>query len=93
MLTSYDLVEMLRNHYKTGTGPATVYRVAKQLGYGNGRVLNWHHCRNTPSQTETVKLATILDLDPGYVLACMECQRQSEPEIAEAWEAVAKRSA
>ena len=89
VLTSSDLVERLQAAY----GGVSVYRVAKELGYGNGRVLNWLHGRAAPSQVEAIRIAEILHLNPGYVLACMEAQRQSDPNIAEAWGALALRVA
>ena len=81
MLTSTDLVERLQTHY----GGVSVYRVAKNLGLGNGRVLNWAHGRAAPTQTECKRIAEVLGMDPRLVLAAMEAQRQSDPDLAEVW--------
>lgn len=89
MLTSTELVEKLQAKH----GAASVYRVAKIYGWGNGRVLNWVHGRAAPSPIEALKIADELNLSRAYVVACMEAQRQSEPELAEVFEELASHVA
>lgn len=93
LITPRELVHRLQIHFTQQLNAdelVSVYRVAKELGLKNPRVLNWMHGRSCPSQTEAVRIAKILGIEPGFVLACLEAQRQSEPEIAEAWESLAK---
>lgn len=81
MITASDLVDQLQ----AKLGGVSVYKVAAHLGLKNGRVHTWHQNTAAPNVREAIRLADALDLDRGYVLACMEAQRQSEPEIAEAF--------
>lgn len=88
MITSTELVEQLQ----AKNGACSVYRVAKIYGWGNGRVLNWVSGRAAPSPKESLKIADDLGLPRAYVVACMEAQRQSEPELAEVFEQLASLS-
>lgn len=85
IVTPIDLVEKLQAHY----GGVSVYRVAKELGLSNPRVLNWMHGRACPSPKEGKRIAEILGLDVAFVLASLEAQRQSEPDLAEVWQELA----
>jgi hypothetical protein len=36
-----------------------------------------------------IRVAELLELDPGYVLACMAAERAQRPVVREAWERLA----
>lgn len=84
-ITSTELVELLQAKH----GNVSIYRVAKNLGYSNGRVLNWAHGRAAPSPKETIRIADELGMSRAKLVASMEAQRQSEPELAEIYEQLA----
>lgn len=89
IMTPIDLVERLQAHY----GGVSVYRVAKNLELKNPRVLNWAHGKSCPTPKEAVRIAEILGIDPAFVVASMEAQRQSEPDLAEVWHTIAEKVA
>ena len=88
MYTSTDLIEGLQAKH----GGVSAYRVAQIYGWGNGRVLNWKSGRACPNPKECIRIANELDISAAHIVACMDAQRQSDPEIAEVYAVLAELS-
>ncbi|GAB1720272.1 MAG: hypothetical protein NTAFB09_20030 [Nitrosospira sp.] len=57
------------------------------------RHTNISHYRNGRSRFDglmCVKVAKVLGIDPGYVMACMEAERAKNDEVRKVWEKTAR---
>ena len=87
MLDSMQLVEMIRELTETKSD----YAVAKILGIRPQSVCNWKGGRSSMSEEIAVNTALILDLDPGYVLACVCAERAIDTPLFEVWVSIVER--
>lgn len=77
-------------------GKASDYRLAKIMGCTPASISHYRHGRSYLNDETSLKVAALLDLEPGYVLACVYAERAARanaPEVQEAWERIALRVA
>lgn len=79
---------------------ATDYRLGKLLNTSSQTVSNWRKGRTALSQDYALRVASLLDWDPAYVLACVERERaekdarlEQTDEIRATWERIAAKFA
>jgi len=97
MKTSDFLVEIIRRHnLTTRTGElGTAYSLWKHMnekyGWTKASVSNYFSGKGFPDKPQCMHIAQELELDPGFVMVCIEADRTREPEIKAALEDAAER--
>jgi len=86
MHTTQELMRAL----KARLGCRSDYRLALELGVSRATVSTWKRGRAHPGDDIALDIAEILDLDPGYVLACLAAERAESPAVKKAWQQFAK---
>lgn len=71
--------------------PPTDYQLARHLGISPNRVSNWRTGRNTFDEEIAVKIAELIERDPGYVLTCIAAERSTRVAVKRAWQSAAKK--
>lgn len=93
ILTTLQFLEMLQEHYKylsdDGKTPASDYRVAKELGVTQQTVSRWRVGKSGMDDETAVKVAEILGMVSGHVLACVHLERSKSSKVRAAWTVVA----
>lgn len=85
MQTTTDFLDAIAERYQ-----ASDYRISKMIHASSPSVVyNYRHGRSRFDQATCIKVAELLDLDAGYVLACIEAERASDAAVASVWEKVA----
>lgn len=54
------------------------YRLARVLKIGDSTLYNYRHGGRTPKDEHALQLAHLADLDPGFVLLAMACERAQD---------------
>ncbi len=86
MKTTADFLDDLRAKYDLSSD----YQLCKMLGMHRQQVSRYRLMKGAFDDVIAVKVAELLDLNPGYVMACMHAQRASEEHIKKAWERAAQ---
>lgn len=85
MRTTIEFLDAL----KARNGGASDYKIAKILGVTQQSVSRYRTGRDFFGSEIAIKVANLLQLDIGYVLACTHLERaKSEPE-RQAWQGIA----
>ena len=66
------------------------YAVAKVLEIKPQSIYSYRAKREFFGAVTAIKAAGILDLPPGYILACVAAEREKRPQVRRAWEKAAK---
>lgn len=66
------------------------YRLAKLLGVLPQTVSNYRSGRSQLSDEIAVRLAALMGRHPGHMLASLAADRAKHPDVAKAWQEVAK---
>lgn len=74
-------------------GGATDYAIAKRLGVSKQSISNYRSGIRCISDELAIRIAAELELDPAYVLACVNAERQPEPAVSRVWLELARRLA
>jgi DNA-binding transcriptional regulator YdaS (Cro superfamily) len=80
-----DFLDAIRARHALGSD----YMVAKLMGVDSNYVSNWRSGRNTMGEDACMKVAELLEIRPGYVLACVAAERSKNDAVRAAWESVA----
>lgn len=88
MHTTNDLLDAVKQKY----GISSDYKLRTFLGVSQNTLPNYRHGRSRPDDDMALKLADLLELDPLYVIACVNAERAQEGRLQRMWEALAKRS-
>lgn len=64
------------------------YRLAKELPAHENTVRNWRHGRTIVDRRFAPRIAELLGESAEYVLACLEADREQEPELQEVWQRI-----
>lgn len=83
-----DFLEMLRHKL----GVKTDYALAKALGTSKQSVHKYRKGTTTPDDSTAVKWAILLDMDPLFVLASINAEREKNPAVKEQWERLAENA-
>lgn len=94
MEKSADFVLQIKSKLRQQGRPDTDYAVGKLIGASRQTMSNHkHNHRQVFSDEIGIRIAEFLELDPGYVLACLAAERTKRPEVKAVWERFAKSSA
>lgn len=74
---------------KVRHGLPSDYALATKLGITRAQVSKYRNRGDELGDETALKVAELLDLDPGYVLACMNHQRTKSEAARAAWEQLA----
>jgi predicted transcriptional regulator len=69
------------------------YQVAKLLQMHRQAISRYRQEKGTFDDQVAIRIAELLKVEPGYVLACMHAQRANEAGQRKVWERIAKRLA
>lgn len=86
MLTSFDIIELLRKTTETGS----LYAVAKLLDCKPQTLTGYVNGSRVMSDDIAVKAACRLDLNPGHVLACVHAESAKDTPHYRIWCDMAK---
>lgn len=67
------------------------YAAAKLLKISTPTIYNYKRGKSQFDDTVAMKAAELLNLDPGYVLACVYAERTHNKKIASIWKKAAER--
>lgn len=67
------------------------YQLARLLGWDTSKLSAYRNGRARIGEATAVQLAGLLDMEPGYVLACLAAERAQSAEVRNAWERAAAR--
>lgn len=81
MHTTIDFLDML----KAKRGGVSDYAIAKLLGSHSSRICNIRKRGNTIDDLGAIVIAKALEMNPGYVLACVHYERATDPAEKQAW--------
>lgn len=82
-----DYLDALRAHYDLPSD----YALAKKWGVSRQFISNYRSGRHTFDDSNAIKVANWLNIDPAIVLADMHAERSKTPEARAAWRSIAKR--
>lgn len=85
METTNQLLDRIKEKY----GLKSDYALAKAIGMSRERISRYRNSSGELGDDAALKVAELLDLDPGYVLACMSHQRTKSDAARHAWERLA----
>lgn len=66
------------------------YKLAKFIGVAQQTVSNYRVKGIGFDDELAIRVAELLEIDPGYVLACIHAERTKRPQVRDAWEKVAR---
>lgn len=92
METTIDFLERLRTRLDTGSG-CSDYKLAKVLQVSTGGMANYIKHGRSMDDEIAIRVAELLDLNPGYVVACCHAERSKTVETTKVWEALAAQFA
>ena len=81
MHTTYDLCRAVQRRYNF----TSAYMLAKKMGVSNKAAQNWVNKKGGFSTANAVKCAELLSLQPAYVVACVNFEKEKEPQAREFW--------
>lgn len=67
------------------------YACAQVLGLTRAQLSRYRNGRDYFGDETAVKVADMLKMDAGYVMACIHAERASNPDVRTRWEGVAAR--
>lgn len=85
METTNELLDKVKARY----GLPSDYALAAKLGMSRERISKYRTIGGALADENALKVAELLDLNPGYVLACMEAERTHSDAARAAWEKLA----
>lgn len=93
MHTSLQLIDLAKQRLAEKHGrplPMTDYRLAKLMELSQQVVAGWRSGSRTIGTKFARKFAEACDLDPAYVLACIEQERERDPTVRQIWTTIAE---
>lgn len=85
METTNELLDKVKARY----GLPSDYALAAKLGMTRAGISGYRNGRSKLGDDAALRVAELLDLNPGYVLACMEAERTHSDAARAAWEKLA----
>lgn len=84
--TTVEFLDALKARH----GLSTDYKLAKFLHIRQQAISNYRIGKQHFGDEVAIMIAAQLDLDPGYVLACIHEERTKRPQVKAAWRQVAR---
>ena len=85
MKTTVEFLDAVRAAH----GLTSDYQLAKHLKIRAARISNYRNGHTLFDEETCLLIAADLDLDPGYVFACIASERANKPEVKAAWKKTA----
>lgn len=85
METTLDFLDRL----KAAHDDCSDYRAAQILGISKNTVYSWKE-GHVMSDKTGITLAEIMDISPGYVLACLHAESSKDDRSSQVWAEIAK---
>lgn len=92
METTSDFLERLRTRLDAGSG-CSDYKLAKVLQVSTGGMTNYLKHGRSMDDDVAVRLAELLELNPGYVVACCHAERSKSVKVSKVWQNIAAQYA
>ena len=89
MLTTVEFLEMLQ----AKLGHCSSYRLSVVLETSHQALANYQKGIRPMDDRIALKVASLLDLSPAYVLACAHAEREKDSAVIAAWAALANQFA
>jgi hypothetical protein len=86
MKTTADFLDDLQRKFDLPSD----YAVGNMLGMHRQQISHYRLLKGAFDDSVCLKVAELLELDPGYVMACMHAQRAKGKDVKRAWERAAK---
>lgn len=86
MRTTLEFISDIKSKY----GIESDYAAAKLLGVTKTTMSHYRNGKGLLGDDSAMKIAQLLELDPGYVLACIAAERSKQPEVKAAWKHTAE---
>lgn len=86
-MNTNELLDMVKARYSLPSD----YALAAKLGLTRSGISGYRNGRSKLGEDAALKVAHLLELDEGYVLACMEAERSQSEAARSAWERLADR--
>ena len=67
------------------------YAAAQLLGLTRSQLSRYRNGKDYPSDDMAMKIADLMGLDPGYVVACIHAERAATEPTRQLWAGIAKR--
>lgn len=84
--TSQELLERVRTRHHSSW-----YGLARLLPAHENTITNWKAGRTIVGRKFVTRIAELLEEPPEYVLACLEAERESEPDVLKVWQRIAAK--
>ena len=84
-MRTVDFLDDMKRRY----GIRSDYALSKSSGISQANISRYRN-GGTFDDEVAIKVAEILELDPGYVLACIQAERSKRPQVRDAWEKIAR---
>ena len=85
-MNTVQLIDALRQRHKLPSD----YAAAALLGLTRAQLSRYRNGKDFLGDEQALKVADLLGLEPGYVLACMHAERSKAPAVRSTWERIAK---
>lgn len=89
MQTTNELLDAVKSRYALPSD----YALAGKLKVSRERVSKYRNRGDSMGDDTALRVAELLELDSGYVLACMEAERAQSDVTRKVWERAAERLA
>lgn len=83
--TTIEFLDALRNRYECSD-----YALREKIGVTQTAISSYRTGKTHFDDAVSLKVAELLDLEPGYVLSCIHAERTKRPEVKAVWEKMAK---
>lgn len=87
MERTIDFIERLRSR----ENGCSDYKISKLLNTQQSRIIKWKNYGGTMDDKYAIKIAELLELDPAYVVACMNAERADDEESYKVWARIAAK--
>jgi len=85
MQTTIELMDQA----KAAAGIGSDYALAKLLGVSRAAVSQWRNGKGTMDDEAAAQVAALLQVEPGYVMACAQAERAKSEKARGRWARVA----
>lgn len=85
-MTTCELLDAVKARYKLPSD----YALAHFMGIARSGISSYRSGKTKLDDSIAIKVAKVLELDPGHVLACIHAERARRDDVREIWQKTAK---
>ena len=85
-MTTCEFLDAIKARY----GLPSDYALAHFTGIGKAGISGYRKGKSRLDDANAIKVASLLELNPGYVLACIHAERAKSDDVRETWQRTAK---